>query len=136
MLRKLQAFYKDYHFFFPEELYSHGTYHVITDANDQILVGGLVFRGDWEIIEIPGVAGWLIKRLFPRLPGLKRIFPKGQLSYAAMEGLWWADGQEALLDDLFGSSCASLGLHVNLFWDDAEGKAIQAVEASAPASAT
>ncbi len=128
MLRKLQVFYKDYHFFFPEELYSHGTYYVITDANDQILVGGLVFRGDWEIIEIPGPAGWLIKRLFPHLPGLKRIFPKGQLSYAAMEGLWWADGQGALLDDLFGSCCASLGLYVNLFWDDAEGKAIQAVE--------
>lgn len=129
MLEKLRAFYKDYHFFFPEELYKHGTYYVITDANDRPLVGGLVFRGDWEIVEIPGAAGWLIKHVFPNLPFLKRLFPKDKLSFAAMEGLWWADGQEALLDALFSACCASLGLHVNLFWDDAEGKVIRAVEA-------
>lgn len=128
MLQKLQQLYQDRHFFFPEELFSHGDYYVITNENDEVVVGGLVFRCDWEVVEIPGAEGWLVKHLFPHLPLLKRLFPKDQLSFAAMEGLWYATGSESLLPALFSSCAAQLGLHVSMFWDDAASPVLATVQ--------
>lgn len=128
MLEKLRQLYHDRHFFFPEELYGHGEYYVITNEKDEVLVGGLVFRCDWEVVEIPGAEGWLVKHLFPHLPLLKRLFPKDQLSFAAMEGLWYQAGQEQLLPALFSSCAAQLGLHVSMYWDDAASPVLATVQ--------
>lgn len=125
---KLEFFYSGYHFFFSDELFGHGTYYVITNEHDEPVVGGLVFQSDWEIVEIPGIEGWLVKNLFPRLPGLKKLLPRNKLSYAAMEGVWFTPGYEHLLEDLFASCAARLGLHVSIFWDDAASKVFAAVQ--------
>jgi hypothetical protein len=128
MLERLEAMYANRHFFFPNELYGHGDYYVITNEQDEILVGALVFRCDWEVVEIPGLEGWLVKRLFPHLPLLKRLFPKDKLSFAALEGLWFKPGHEHLLGALFSSCTASLGLHVSMFWDDAASEVFETVK--------
>lgn len=128
MLVKLEVMYAGYHFFFPNELFGHGTYYVITNEADEPVVGGLVFQSDWEVVEIPGIEGWLVKNLFPYLPRLKKLFPKNKLSYAAMEGLWYQPGYEHLLEDLFASCAARLGLHVSIFWDDADSPILAAVQ--------
>lgn len=125
---KLEVFYAGYHFFFSDELFGHGTYYVITNEQDEPVVGGLVFQCDWEIVEIPGIEGWFVKNMFPYLPFLKKLFPKNKLSYAAMEGVWFTPGYEHLLEDLFASCAARLGLHVSIFWDDAESRVLDAVQ--------
>lgn len=128
MLVKLEVMYAGYHFFFPNELFGHGTFYVITNEADEPVVGGLVFQSDWEVVEIPGIEGWLVKNVFPYLPQLKKLFPKNKLSYAAMEGLWYQPGYEHLLEDLFTSCAARMGLHVSIFWDDADSPVLAAVQ--------
>lgn len=130
VLQKLQEQYQSYNFFFGEELFGHGDYYVITNEQDEPLLGCLVFRCDWEIVEMPGVGGWLIKHVFPHVPLLRRLFPKHHLSFAALEGLWCPPNQRHLLDALFEGCTAALKLHVSMFWDDAASEMGMAVEKS------
>ncbi len=130
ILERLSAQYQHYNFFFPDELFSHGQYFVITNEQDEPLLGCLVFRCDWEIVEMPGVGGWLIKHLFPHTPMLRRLFPEEKLSFAAIEGLWCPPSQKHLLDALFESCTAHLDLHVTMFWDDADSDVGRMVEKS------
>ncbi|MFN3529378.1 MAG: hypothetical protein ACK417_05605 [Bacteroidia bacterium] len=130
ILQQLSKQYERYNFFFPEELFGHGQYFVITNEQDEPLLGCLVFRCDWEIVEMPGVGGWLIKHLFPLMPLLRRLFPKDHLSFAAVEGLWCPPAHTHLLNTLFESCTHQLGLHVSMFWDDADSDVGRMVEKS------
>lgn len=130
ILQQLGTEYERYNFFFPEELFGHGQYFVITNEQDEPLLGCLVFKCDWEIVEMPGVGGWLIKHLFPHVPLLRRLFPKDQLSFAAVEGLWCPPNQKHLLNSLFESCTAHLNLNVTMFWDDADSEVGRMVEKS------
>jgi len=128
LLEQLQTQYQHYHFFYPAELFGHGNYYVITNEKDEALLGCLVFKCEWEIVEMPGIGGWLIKHLFPKLPLLRRLFPKDKLSFAAIEGLWCPPAQQHLLDALFESCTQQLGLHVCMFWDDFDSEIGKTVE--------
>lgn len=130
VLQKLKEQYQAYNFFFRDELFGHGNYFVITNAHDEPLLGCLVFRCDWEIVEMPGMGGWLIKHVFPHLPLLRKLFPKEHLSFAAIEGLWCPPGQAHLLNALFESCTAHLNLNVTMFWDDADSDVGRMVEKS------
>jgi len=128
ILQKIKEQYLHYNFFFADELYQHGQYYVVTDENDAPLLGALVFQCDWEIVEIPGLGGWLIKHIFPHTPMLKRLFPKDKLSFAALEGLWCPPEQQHLLNTLFEGCAHSIGVHVTMFWDDLASEVGKMVE--------
>lgn len=112
----LLDYYKGYSFFSAEHSFS-GTNYVLK-IGDEIVAGVNAIPSVYKIYDVPGVWGWVMMNILPRMPLFKRLFYPGEFRYLVFDSIYCKQGKEKLLGELFETACALEGFNTGLTWLD------------------
>jgi hypothetical protein len=71
-----------------------------------------------KIYDIPGIWGWVMMKLLPKIPYYRRLFRPGEFRYIVFDAIYCKEGCERKLATLFESVCAAEGYYTGLTWLD------------------
>jgi|WetSurMetagenome_2_1015567.scaffolds.fasta_scaffold00174_34 hypothetical protein len=117
MNEKLKEFYSGYSFYTDEFNFFNDKYYVLREG-DEIVAGVSVIPTSYKVVSMPGVWGWLLMKVMPKTPYMKRLFRPGEFRYLVLSAIYCCKGKESLLPDLFGSVCAEENFNTALTWLD------------------
>ena len=113
----LKEFYKDHSFFTTDNMFFNGNYFVHLE-NGEIQAGIQVHPEAWKVIEMSGRINTALIKMLPVLPYVRRIFNPKDFRFLAIEGIYFKEGKEALIEPLIESVCKHFHTHFGLFWLD------------------
>jgi hypothetical protein len=113
----LLDFYRDYSFFSTDYSFYGDKYYVLKEG-DEIVAGVSAIPSAYKVYDIPGVWGWVIMKILPKLPYFRRLFSPGEFRYVVFDAIYCRAGSEKLLSVLFESVCKSEGFNTGLTWLD------------------
>jgi hypothetical protein len=117
MMELLKDFYRDYSFFSTDYVFYDDRYYILREG-DEIIAGVCAIPSAYKVYSIPGVWGWVIMKVLPGTPYLRRLFRPGEFRYLVFDAIYCRRGREEVLTDLFESVCASEGFNTGLMWLD------------------
>jgi hypothetical protein len=113
----LNSFYRDYSFFTAAYSFHDDKYYVLREGNE-IVAGTLAIPTAYKVYDIPGVWGWVMMKVLPKMPYFRRLFRPGEFRYLVFDSIYHKPGKEELLAPLFESACAREGFNTGLTWLD------------------
>jgi hypothetical protein len=117
MARLLAEQYRNYCFYTDEFTFFNHNYYVLKKEGE-ILAGVSVIPTKFKVVNMPGVWGWIMMKIMPRMPYFRRIFKPGEFRYLVLNSIYCREGSENLLPELFESACATEGYNTALTWLD------------------
>lgn len=117
MRRMLDSYYKDYSLYTSEYAFFGNRYYVLKE-NGKIIAGASAIPGVHTIYDVPGIWGWAMMKLLPKMPYYRRLFHPGEFRYLVFDAIYCQEGEEKKLADLFESVCAAEGYFTGLTWLD------------------
>jgi len=121
MAKLLTEHYKDYCFFSNQFSFLNHRYYVMKKEN-KIVAGVFALPTAFRIIDFPGFQGWLLLKVLPYLPFFRRLFQPGEFRFLILDSIFYTEGNDHLLPDLFESVCALEGHYSAITWiDDRSG---------------
>ncbi|MCX6329305.1 MAG: hypothetical protein NTZ85_07325 [Bacteroidia bacterium] len=113
----LLSFYKNYSFFTTEYAFFGNRYYILKNKDD-IIAGVCAIPTTYKVYDIPGIWGWVMMKILPGIPLLRKLFKPGEFRYLVFDAIYCKEGEEAKLADLFESACAAEGFNTGLTWQD------------------
>jgi hypothetical protein len=113
----LRDYYREYSLFSLDYAFYGNRYYVLKE-DDKIVAGVLAIPNRHKIYDIPGVWGWVIMKVLPRIPYYKRLFHPEEFKYLVFDAIYCREGYEKHLATLFESACAAEGYYTGLAWLD------------------
>lgn len=113
----LRTFYKDYSFFTDEYAFFEDKYYVLKE-NNEIIAGVCAIPTSYKVYDVPGIWGWVMMKVLPKVPYYRRLFKPGEFRYLVFDAIYYKKGREEALAKLFESACASEGFNTGLTWLD------------------
>jgi hypothetical protein len=117
ILKLLLDYYKNHSLFTTDYSFYGDKYYVLRD-NGKIIAGVSAIPGVHKIYDIPGIWGWVIMNLLPKIPFYRRLFSPGEFRYLVFDAIYCEKGHEKALATLFESVCAAEGYYTGLTWLD------------------
>jgi hypothetical protein len=117
MKELLLEYYKDYSLFTADYAFYGDRYYVLKE-NGEIIAGTSAIPGVHKIYDIPGIWGWVMMKLLPKIPYYRRLFRPGEFRYIVFDAIYCKKGYEKKLATLFESVCAAEGYYTGLAWLD------------------
>jgi hypothetical protein len=117
MKELLESYYRDYSLFTADYAFYGDKYYVLKE-NGEIIAGTSAIPGVHKIYDIPGIWGWVMMKLLPKIPYFRRIFRPGEFRYIVFDAIYCKQGHEKKLVTLFESVCAAEGYYTGLTWID------------------
>jgi hypothetical protein len=117
MTELLSEYYKHHSLFTSEYSFFGDKYYVLKEG-EEIVAGVSAIPGVHKIYDIPGIWGWVIMKILPKVPYYRRLFYPGEFRYLVFDAIYCKDGKEKLLEALFESVCAAEGYFTGLTWLD------------------
>lgn len=116
---QLQSFYSEHDLFFVDDLELKGQCFAV-HHNNAMVAGVRAFPVEWEIVELAGFKGFLLTKVLPKIPYLKRLFNAEKLKFIAFDNIWYQAGFEQELPTLFSHICKHYNHHMGMIWLDGE----------------
>ena len=113
----LLEYYKDYSFFSTDYSFYDNRYYILKEGAE-IIAGVSAIPSVYKVYDIPGIWGWVIMKVLPKTPFLRRLFRPGEFRYLVFDAIYCKKGRENLLGSLFESACAAEGFNRALTWLD------------------
>lgn len=113
----LLEYYRDYSFFSIDHSFYDDRYYVLKEG-DEIVAGVSAIPSVYKVYNMPGIWGWVIMSILPKMPYFRRLFRPGEFRHIVFDSIYCKPGKENLLANLFESACASEGFHTGLTWLD------------------
>lgn len=113
----LLEYYKGYSFFSSEYSFFDDKYYVLKE-NGETIAGINAIPSVYKVFDVPGIWGWVMMRVLPKIPYFRRLFKPGEFRYLVFDAIYCKPGSEELLAKLFESACAIEGFHTGLLWLD------------------
>jgi hypothetical protein len=113
----LLDYYKDYSFFSTEYSFFGDRYYVLKEG-DEIIAGVSAIPSVYKVYDVPGIWGWVMMSVLPKMPYFRRLFRPGEFRYLVFDAIYCKKGREKILANLFESACAAEGFHTGLTWLD------------------
>ena len=117
MEKLLQEYYSEYSLFTTEYSLYGDKYYVLKEG-DEIVAGVSAIPGVHKIYYIPGIWGWAIMKILPKVPYFRRLFSPGEFRYLVFDSIYCKMGYCRQLGNLFESVCAAEGYYTGLTWLD------------------
>ena len=115
----LHDFYRDHNFVFSDSLDDYGSCFELK-KNEEAIAGIRAIPVHWKIIELPGLKGFLMLKILPRIPLFKKLFNPEELRFLAFDSLWYKEGNSDKISDLMEHACALLDYNLGMVWQDEE----------------
>ena len=112
----LNDYYADYNFRFLAKVGDQGNYFGIKDGR-KLIAGLQANRVSWEFLDMPGVSGWMMMNILPKLFWLNRLF-QPEYSFLALDGIFLKPLEKDVLITLLESVLAYSKLNSVLFQID------------------
>jgi hypothetical protein len=113
----LMGYYENYSFFTTDYSFFGDRYYVLKEGND-IIAGVNVIPSVYKVFDVPGVWGWVMMSVLPKIPYFRRLFKPGEFRYLVFDAIYCVKGREDVLASLFESACAVEGFNTGLTWLD------------------
>lgn len=113
----LLDYYRDYSFFTTEYSFFGDRYYVLKEDNE-VIAGVNVIPSVYKVFDVPGVWGWVMMKVLPKIPYFRRLFKPGEFRYLVFDALYCKKGREDQLAALFESACSAEGYNTGLTWLD------------------
>jgi hypothetical protein len=117
MEKLLLDFYREYSFFSTTYSFYNDRYLVLKE-NGEIIAGVCAIPASFKVYDVPGVWGWVMMKVLPKTPFLRRLFRPGEFRYLVFDAIYCREGREDQLAVLFESACATEGFNTGLIWLD------------------
>ncbi|MCF8391496.1 MAG: hypothetical protein K9H12_12435 [Bacteroidales bacterium] len=127
--KELKEFYKDYSFFTTENMFFNGNYFVHIE-NGEIQAGIQVHPEAWKIVELPGKMNSALLKILPLMPYIRKIFNPKDFRFLALEGIYFKEGREDLIEPLIESVCKHFKTYYALLWIDSGSELYEKMERS------
>lgn len=112
-----QEGYSSHSFFQAQKIgYQKGTFGIRKD--DEILAAVQAHLVEWEIVDLPGLTGWLSKNLLHFAPIIGRFAPRNKFQFIAFEGLCYVPGAASYIRPLLHSCLAASNKHIGMIYLD------------------
>jgi hypothetical protein len=109
--------YSNYCFYSDEFTFTGHRYYVLR-KNNEIVAGVSAIPARYRVVNVPGLWGWLMMKVFPVTPLFRRLFQPEEFRYVILNAIYCSKGNEDLLPDLFEAVCAEEGYNTALTWLD------------------
>jgi hypothetical protein len=113
----LSEYYKDYSFFSTDYSFFGDKYYVLKEG-DEIIAGVSAIPSMYKIYDVPGIWGWVMMSILPKMPYFRRLFHPGEFRYLVFDAIYCKEGKEDLLANIFETACALEGFNTGLTWID------------------
>jgi hypothetical protein len=113
----LNEYYSGYSLFTTDYTFYGDRYYVLKEG-DEIIAGVSAIPGVHRIYDIPGIWGWVIMKILPKIPYYRRLFSPGEFRYLVFDAIYCKEGHSKALGELFESVCAAEGYFTGLTWLD------------------
>lgn len=127
--KKLSEFYKDYSFYFEDQIFRTGFY-LVKKENGKIIGGIRAIPVNWQLVEYPGFEGWLMQDILPYLPFTNRLFQPGSFKFLAFDYAWHAPNLEHIIPELMAHCCSLFGINMGMIWGDTNSELIKNLKSS------
>jgi hypothetical protein len=117
MKELLRDFYRDYSFYTDDYAFYSDRYYVLKEG-DEIIAGVCAIPSAYKVYDVPGVWGWIMMEVLPRVPYYRRLFRPGEFRYLVFDAIYYKKGREDALAPLFESACTEEGFNTGLAWLD------------------
>jgi hypothetical protein len=117
MKELLSDYYKNFSLFTTEYSFYGDRYYVLKEG-EEIVAGACAIPGVHKIYDIPGIWGWVIMKILPKVPYYRRLFSPGEFRYLVFDAIYCKEGHEKILGTFFESVCAAEGYYTGLTWLD------------------
>lgn len=115
---KLLSDYYNGHSLYTDEYSFFGDRYYVLKEGEEIIAGVSAIPGVHKIYDIPGIWGWVIMKILPKVPYYRRLFYPGEFRYLVFDAIYCRKGREKALGTLFESVCAAEGYYTGLTWMD------------------
>lgn len=129
MLKRLESFYERHTLKTFENINYRGNYFVFREGGE-VIAGVQANPVTWRFVSMPGIGGWAMMRLFPLVPGLKKLFNPECYQFLALEGLFLKPGREEALFPLLESALAHFNVSSALFQLDTKDNLLHLLQSS------
>jgi hypothetical protein len=113
----LREYYLDYSLFSTDYSFFGDRYYILKDG-DEIIAGVSAIPSVYKVYDVPGIWGWVMMKVLPKVPFFRRLFRPGEFRYLVFDAIYCKKGREDQLGILFESACAAEGFHTGLTWLD------------------
>jgi hypothetical protein len=113
----LSDYYREYSLFSTDYSFFGDKYYVLKEG-DEIVAGVSAIPSIYKVYDVPGIWGWVIMKVLPKIPYFRRLFRPGEFRYLVFDAIYCKKGREDKLSTLFESACAAEGFHTGLTWLD------------------
>lgn len=117
---QLKSFYSDYSFYFDDYHFGGNRYFVLREEG-RIIAGVSAIPTEYNVINVPGVWGWIMMKVLPFAPQYRKLFNPGLFRFISLGSIFYLSGREDALAPLFESVCAISGCNTALTWVDDRG---------------
>lgn len=125
--KRLEEFYSDHTLYMDVNLFYREDYLVY--KKDGRIVAGMQANPDgWEIKEMGGQMGKFIMAVFPFVPWINRIFNPRKLKFVAGDYIFWEEGFEYAMNELFETACKINHTGILITWSDTGSKLIKILD--------
>ena len=125
----IRDYYKDHTFVFTEGLENRGKLYSFFEGNEMV-AGIRTYPVLWEIVEMPGVTGFLMQKVLPYLPYTNRLLSPRNMKFLAFDSAWHKDGYEHAIPFMMEHLCAIYKINMGMFWGDQESHLIKSLSNS------
>lgn len=126
---QLKSFYRAHSFYFEDRLFESGTYFILR-KKDKIVAGIRCKPVNWQIVEVPGISGFLMQKVLPYLPLTSRLFDPKNLNFLAFDYAWSSDKEISSIFELMNHACSSFDINMGMLWGDKESEVIVKLQES------
>ena len=117
MAQLLKEHYRNY-CFYTDEFTFHGHRYYVLRRDGEIVAGVSAIPARYNVVNMPGLWGWVMMKVLPFFPWFRRLFRPGEFRYIVLNGIYCRNGSECFLPDLFEAVCAEEGYNTALTWLD------------------
>ena len=116
VLNEIKKFYSGYTMFQDQHVFFENNYFLAYE-DGKIVAGLQANPEEWQIVEMGGIGGFLIKVL-PYIPVFKKMINPRKFSFLAIDAIWYRDGKAHLISDIIESVLADSQRHIAIIWQD------------------
>jgi hypothetical protein len=113
----LMDYYRSYSFFSTDYSFFENRYYVLKEGGE-IVAGVNAIPSVYKVYDMPGIWGWVMMSVLPKIPFFRRLFRPGEFRYLVFDAIYCKAGREELLGPLFETACAKEGFNTGLTWLD------------------
>ena len=88
----LEDYYRDYSFFSTDYSFYGDKYYVLKEGNE-IIAGVCAIPSVYKVYDIPGIWGWVMMKVLPKLPYFRRLFRPGEFRYLVFDAIYCKKGR-------------------------------------------